>query len=640
MNYLTIKLVIFLILVTKSYCLENDYVTITLIIAAKAANEVNRIFSLFNQRQDFNDWFVSNPSKFTKIAEQQYDFIIVGSGSAGSVIANRLSEIADWKILILEAGIQETELMDVPLLGPGLQFTSYNWEYYMEYQEGVFHGLNDNRMHWPRGKALGGTSVINYMIYTRGNRWDYDLWSADGNPGWSYEEVLPYYIKSERARNLVNSNPELHGTNGYLSVENPFKTKILDAFIEAGPEIGLNHFDYNANILPYGVARLQATIKNGRRNSVATAFLWPARNRPNLEIVLNAYVTKVLINPENRTAYGVTYIKNGRKYVTRASKEVILSAGAFNSPQLLMLSGIGPKGHLEKLGIKVLEDLPVGKFLKDHLTFPALTFEIDEPYDLRPALYLSQISTYLANGTGALTSLGGAEGIGYIKTALADYPQDYPDMELLFIGGTLAADRGITSRGMNIRSQVYNSIFKPLTTKHSWSIFPMLLHPKSTGYMELRSSNPFDYPKFYGNFFSDPEDHDLNAFLYTIRIIQRLSNTTAFQRLGSKLNTSPMYGCSHLTFDSDDYWKCCLKAVSVTLHHQIGTNKMGPAHDPTAVVNPNLQVYGIRNLRVADTSVIPRTIGAHTNAPSIMVGEKASDIIKTFWSRLNNSNNF
>ncbi|KAH1011254.1 hypothetical protein HUJ04_000666 [Dendroctonus ponderosae] len=574
----------------------------------------------------------------TMMIGKKYDFIIVGSGAAGSVIANRLSEVEKWNILILETGIPETEIMKIPSFAPMSQFSPYNWGYFTEYQEGYFFGLNRNRMRWPRGRALGGSSTINYMIYTRGNRWDYDKWAEAGNQGWSYNDVLPYFIKSEKARNLTDYNPELHGNHGLLSVENVYKTKLLDAFIEAGAELGLELIDYNANLKSFGVSRLQATVKRGRRHSVASAFLWPARNRANLDIIIDAHVTKVLINPTTKAAYGVTYSKNGQKYSVFAKKEVILSAGTFNSPQLLMLSGIGPKDHLEKLGIKVLEDLPVGRNLQDHIAFPGLSFEIDQAVDLNIRETIQQISEFIDNGTGLLTSLGGSEGIGFIKTAVADYPEDYPDMELLFIGGTLASDYGLsTYRGMNIKDEVFDSVFRPLFDKHAWTIFPMLLHPKSVGYMELKSKDPFDYPRFFGNYFTDPENHDLNTFVEVIRIIQRFSNTTAFQNFGSKLNHRSMFGCEHETFDSNRYWICCLRSISITLHHQVGTAKMGPSEDSTTVVNPNLQVHGIKNLRVADCSIIPRAVGAHTNAPSIMVGEKASDIIKDYWGELQNS---
>lgn len=567
-----------------------------------------------------------------------YDFIIVGSGSAGSVIANRLSEIPQWNVLLIEAGDYETNFMDLPLVAPLFQYSKYNWEYYAEYQPNMSKGLMGGKMHWPRGKAIGGTTTINYMIYTRGNPVDYNNWAAQGNPGWSYKEVLPYFLKSERAR-LAEKDPNFHGYNGYLGVENVYKSRLLDAFIAGGGELGLPHIDYNSPKVPFGVSRVQANVKSGKRHSAATSFLKPVRDRPNLHILHPAYVTKLLIHKTKKEVYGVECEIEGKLYKIKSSKEVILSAGTFNSPQLLMLSGIGPANHLRDLGIKVVQDLPVGRNLQDHLTFPGLAFIINQTESLGPAKILGgdALQTFLKNGTGPLTSLGGVEGIGYIKTQYATEPGPQPDIELIFVGGSLTSDYGMfTRRGMKITNKVYDGLLRPLHGVPTWTVFPMLLHPKSVGWMKLASRNPKDYPKFYGNFFSDPNNRDIKTFIAAIRFIQKLSRTEAFRRFGSVLNPNRQPGCIQFKFDSDEYWECCLRAISVTLHHQVGTAKMGPAGDPTSVVDHHLKVHGVDRLRVADCSVIPFALSAHTNAPSFMVGEKAADIIKEQWLNVSN----
>lgn len=567
-----------------------------------------------------------------------YDFIIVGSGSAGSVIANRLSEIPQWNVLLIEAGDYETNFMDLPLVAPLFQYSKYNWEYYAEYQPNMSKGLMGGKMHWPRGKAIGGTTTINYMIYTRGNPVDYNNWAAQGNPGWSYKEVLPYFLKSERAR-LAEKDPNFHGYNGYLGVENVYKSRLLDAFIAGGGELGLPHIDYNSPKVPFGVSRVQANVKSGKRHSAATSFLKPVRDRPNLHILHPAYVTKLLIHKTKKEVYGVECEIEGKLYKIKSSKEVILSAGTFNSPQLLMLSGIGPANHLRDLGIKVVQDLPVGRNLQDHLTFPGLAFIINQTESLGPAKILGgdALQTFLKNGTGPLTSLGGVEGIGYIKTQYATEPGPQPDIELIFVGGSLTSDYGMfTRRGMKITNKVYDGLLRPLHGVPTWTVFPMLLHPKSVGWMKLASRNPKDYPKFYGNFFSDPNNRDIKTFIAAIRFIQKLSRTEAFRRFGSVLNPNRQPGCIQFKFDSDEYWECCLRAISVTLHHQVGTAKMGPAGDPTSVVDHQLKVHGVDRLRVADCSVIPFALSAHTNAPSFMVGEKAADIIKEQWLNISN----
>lgn len=299
-----------------------------------------------------------------------------------------------------------------------------------------------------------------------------------------------------------------------------------------------------------------------------------------------------------------------------------------------MLSGIGPKQHLQDLQIPLLQDLPVGQKLYDHITYVGLAFTINQTISLSPGTVLTpqSIKAYLDRGRGPISSLGGVEGIGYIKTHVSKEKGDYPDVELIFVDGALNSDFGIVNRRtMRIRDDVYNAVWRPLHNKPTWTIFPMLVHPKSVGFMKLKSRNPFDYPVFYGNYLTDAEGSDLDTMVAAIRYIIRLSKTSPFQKFASKLNDNPVPGCDHFLFDSDDYWKCCVRTLSITLHHQVATAKMGPPHDPEAVVDNQLRVYGIRNLRVADTSIIPVPLTAHTNAPATMVGEKAADLIKFTW---------
>lgn len=494
--------------------------------------------------------------------------------------------------------------------------------------------MKDQRCNWPRGKAVGGTTVINYMIYTRGNRVDYDRWAAAGNEGWSYDELLPYFMKSEKA-NLAFHDPGYHGYKGYLSVEDvPGRSRLLEPFLRGAEQIGHKFTaDYNGRN-HFGFGYVQSNTMRGHRHSVATAFLKPIKNRKNLHILTDTRATKIIINPDTKRAEGVEYYRKGRKYTVRAKKEVISSAGTYHSPQLLMLSGIGPKEHLQEIGIPVLQDLPVGETMYDHICYPGLAFTVnitDATLIFNKLLHPIYTAQWFF-GEGPLTELGGVAALGYIKTNLSKEHIDYADIEIIFVGGALSSDyESGVRRGMDITDEVYNEMFKPLENREAWTAFPMLVHPKSKGYIKLKDKNPFHWPKLYGNYFTDPNNEDIDTMVEGIKEIIRISNSPAMQVVGSTLSKLPVPGCKSIEFGSDEYWRCALRHLTATLHHQVGTCKMGPSNDPEAIVDPSLRVYGIKGLRVVDCSIIPVTLTAHTNAPAIMVGEKAADLIKSDW---------
>lgn len=293
----------------------------------------------------------------------------------------------------------------------------YNWGYKTEPEPDACLGLEGGRCNWPKGRALGGTSVVNFLLYQRGHQRDFNDWAELGNPGWSYDEVLPYFIKSERANLPHAKQSRFHGTQGYVSVEHaPYTTRLLDAFLKAGSELGYETIDPNEESL-LGFAQVQATMRNGRRCSAAKAYLKPILKRPNLFISMRSWVTKILIDPITKTAYGVEFYKNKKRYAIRARREVLLAAGVIGSPQLLMLSGIGPADHLQELNITTLVDLKVGYNMQDHTGVTGLVFPVDQPITIiqtnvqTPANMLE----YLVAGHGPLTSPGGAEGIAFMK---------------------------------------------------------------------------------------------------------------------------------------------------------------------------------------------------------------------------------
>jgi len=573
--------------------------------------------------------------KDTKDVLYSYDFIIVGGGSAGSVLANRLSENPAWKVLLLEAGEDETYFSDIPGLMSFLRHGKFDWSYQAEPEPGSCLGMKDKRCNLPMGKVLGGTSVINYMIYSRGNRRDYDLWEAQGNPGWGYKNVLHYFKKSEDNRNPELAMSPYHSTGGYLTIqEPPFRTPLAEAFVQAAEELGYPNRDYNGQFQT-GIMNMQGTMRRGSRCSTAKAFLRPVQARPNLHIAMRAMVLEVLID-KNNTAYGVKFQRDGKIHIVHARKEVIVSAGALNSPKLLMLSGIGPRDHLEELGIPVKKNLKVGQNLQDHYGVKSLTFTVEKPVSLLLSRMeeLSLEDQHAAINTGALTTLGGVEAVGYFPTMFANRLLDWPDVEFHFASFASAFDNGRQLRNnFGYTDEIYEKFYKPLEGKDAFTICVNLLRPKSRGEVRLRSRNPMDKPLIYSRYFSHPQD--IKVLVEGIKMAVEFGKTKAMAELGAKLWDVAVPGCEAELFGSDEYWACASRHVTVPFYHYAGTTKMGPASDADAVVNHKLQVYGIERLRVVDTSVMPQIVSGNTNAPAIMIGEKASDIIKTDWQPRN-----
>lgn len=394
--------------------------------------------------------------------------------------------------------------------------------------------------------------------------------------------------------------------------------------------------DYNAPER-LGFGRVQVTSSNGHRYSAAKVFLHTHKKRSNLHILHDSVATKILIDPQTREAYGVEYVRNQLLYTVLAKKEVLLSAGPIASPQLLMLSGIGPENHLNTLGIPVIRNLPVGQKLYDHISFPGLIFTLNVTNTsfIENKAGLSDIIKWINYGDSILASPGAVENIGYIKTHVSDDPDDVPDIELIGIGGSIVSDGGpgaskAVRRGIRIRESLFDEAFGTIDGTDTWSAIPMLLHPKSFGHIELKDKNPFSHPRMYGNYLTDPRD--VATFIASIRYIQALAMTPPFQRLGAQIHQAKLQTCKNHKFDSDEYWECALRTLTATLHHQIATCRMGPDGDPEAVIDPKLRVRGVKKLRVVDSSIIPRTISAHTNAPAIMIGLKAADLIKYTWN--------
>ena len=533
---------------------------------------------------------------------KNYDYIIIGAGSAGCVLANRLSENSNYQVLILEAGGPDTNFkIQIPGAYAKLHKSKDNWNFWTEPQSEVLN----RKMYLPRGKTLGGSSSVNAMVYVRGNRADYDGWAALGNKGWSYKELLPYFIRSENHEAVEEMDPGFHGKDGELNVSFPtiFKTPFADAFIASCEKIGIrNNRDYNG-AKQEGASISQCTIKNGKRCSGAVAFLKPVLKRPNLTAITKAQVTKIIF--EGKKAIGVEYTKNGKNLTIRSSKEIILSAGAFQSPHLLMLSGIGDSNVLKEHGVDMVHELKgVGKNLQDHLFFP-IGSEANVQEGINQYLpTLNQIKPawdYFIHNKGAYTATL-LEAMAFINLDGKEAP---PNLQLHFSPIWLGNDYSY---------DIYD--IKTLPGTDGFTILPTLLQPKSRGFVTLRSKDPMAAPVVQPNFLSEKEDLDVlvKGFKVALRILEQ----TPFKKYTKTF-------APHLNDRSENTLVQHIKKSLETVYHPVGTCKMG--QDEMAVVNPELKVHGIENLRVVDASIMPKIVSGNTNAPTFMIAEKAADMI-------------
>ncbi|XP_059615597.1 glucose dehydrogenase [FAD, quinone]-like, partial [Phlebotomus argentipes] len=519
----------------------------------------------------------------------------------------------------------------IPGLTLTLTKTQYDWEYYAELPEKPdFDSINIG--FWARGKMLGGSSSMNGMLYVRGNEDDYDNWEALGNPTWGFANVLEYFKKSEQ-----NHDPEIadafgeyyHSKDGLLSVELYKDNDTFNQdFIESAQEMGFKFIlDIHANE-HIGFTFSQGTIRSGVRESTAKAFLVPAMNRPNLHIVKYAHVTKLEIDSQGVVSGVSMKLRGQTEFKAFARKEVILSAGAINSPQILMLSGIGPASHLQEMGIPVIRNVQTGKNLQDHPIVP-LVVKLDQSTatPVNPAGILESFAEYLMRHTGTLATVGTIQTIGYVNVhdPLSRFP-DFQFYQLLFHKGQQDGLFLFIAKQLGYTQEISRIIADEAKTSNVLIMAPAMLREKSRGEILLRSAEPTEKPRIFANFLS--EYSDVEAFVKAIRLYLKFLKTNTFKSHEAELFIIPLPKCDLLTFDSDEYWECYCRVTVTTGFHPVGTVKMGPDSDPDAVVDHKLRVKGIKSLRVIDASIMPIIPSANTNAPTIMIGEKGADFIK------------
>lgn len=517
-----------------------------------------------------------------------YDYVIVGAGSAGCVLANRLSEDPQTTVLVLEAGVpDEMQEIHIPVAFGKLFKTPLDWAYTTDEEPHLDH----RTLYWPRGKMLGGSSSINAMIYMRGNRADYDRWRDLGNAGWSYADVLPYFKKAE---NQERGASEYHGVGGPLNVmDRPYTNPLSEAFIEAGVELGYPRNDDFNGAVQEGFGNYQVTQRQGRRHSAAVGYLHPALSRPNLTVQTQALVTKVLF--EGSRAVGVTYRHDGAEHEARVNREVILSGGAINSPQVLLLSGIGPADELRALGIGVVADVPgVGGNLQDHLAV-MVCYASTQPISLAGIETAENLGEYVEHQRGPFTSNVGESG-GFVTIA-PDAPE--PDLQYHF------APAYYINHGFTVPEG------------HGYTIGPTMVCPRSTGAITLRSTDPTQYPAIAANYLD--RETDLRVLIEGVKLARRLGQSGAFDAYrGAETLPGPQAS-------SDEEIAAFIRAYAETLYHPVGTCKMGG--DEQAVVDDQLRVRGVEGLRVVDASIMPTIVNGNTNAPTIMIAEKAADLL-------------
>lgn len=579
----------------------------------------------------------------TNVAEtlqdgDEFDFIVLGAGSAGSAVASRLAEAnPQWKVLLVEAGSYPSIDSQIPGFFAMIQGGDHDWQYKPRPSKEACLGFKDGQCRWPRGKVLGGTSVLNAMIYVRGHAADYDGWEAAGNKNWSHDKVLPYFLRAEGHVAKDKQDEQKHGFEGPLTTSRYHSDSDLrDVLIHASQELenkGLGRDEHG-----YGLYEAPSTIVDGRRCSTGKAYLTREehKNTKNLVIATDTEAIKLLFNMESNSVQGIPRVTGvtlnvaGKIVNVKSKTEVVVSGGALNSPKLLIQSGIGDKNTIQSLGIPLTAHVPgVGKNLQDHLCSFGVIVEMDER---NPKIDpIDEMYKYLKRNDGNFAGIGITNMVWFINSD-QNAKKTQPDLQLHFWefpkGEHANVDLVGHVLGLNDRST--QSLHDLIDRKRFMIILITLLYPKSIGRLEFPSKTTANdglvNMDIIHQYLTDEED--MNVMIKGIDFVRRIVETKEFKKVNASFAKFDTVNCEDKEHASDDYWKCNFRNFASTLYHPVGTCSMGSDVNQGAVVDDELRVHGVQGLRVMDASVMPKIVGGNTNAPAIMIGEKGADMIR------------
>lgn len=511
-------------------------------------------------------------------------------------------------------------------------FTNYTWNYYTEPQANACYAARKRSCYWPRGKMIGGTGGINGMIFLRGNRRDYDSWLALGNVGWGWNDVQRYFRKA-----VTPAGNHTHPMGHVVLNDFNFPyDDILDLVCNASASLGVPRVKEIGNDgTAIGCTRAPGTVENGRRMSTGKTYLGRVSKRPNLHVIKHAHAIKINFERSGQRATSVTFMwREKHRMTAQFQRELVVSAGTIESAKLLLLSGVGPKSHLDEMKIPVIHDLPIGNNLQNHVMSSIyFTLNVRPKQRITTEHATQNMFDYLLHSKGPFSSPSTVPVVSFVNTLpKSDVPYPTTEFHNIFYHYSDIGAVNLTSNSLSMQPQYADYLRRVVNRTDVMHTFNVLAHPKSTGLIRLKSKSYKDKPRIIPNYLTAPGD--LDNMLHGVRFLERLERTAAYRAVNATILRIPIKECDKLKFRSDDYWRCYIKYFTSTVFHITGTVKMGPPTDVTTCVNSQLRLHGTWNVRVADASIMPNVVSANTNAASIMIAERAADFIKTDWAAL------